>query len=81
MLKRQERRDPCSSETSEEVLHEPTKIPKPNKNEDHEQVRGNPYSDIPGWLQEFREILVDDGIPEHRESHAQVLLINHLQNR
>ena len=23
------------------------------KNEDHEQVRGNPHSDIPEWLQEF----------------------------
>ena len=27
-------------------------------------------SDIPGWLQEFRENLVDDGVPEHRDSHA-----------
>ena len=41
---RQERRDPYTSETPEELLHEPTKIPKPNKNEDHEQVRGGPYS-------------------------------------
>ena len=59
-----------TSETSEELLHEPTKIPIPNKNEDHEQVRGNPNSDIPEWLQEFRENLVDDRVPEHRDSHA-----------
>ena len=49
------------------MLHEPTKVPKPNKNE----VRGDPYySDIPEWLQEFREILVDEEVPEHRDSHA-----------
>ena len=35
------------------------------------QVRGDPYhSDIPEWLQEFRENLVDDRVPERRDSHA-----------
>ena len=63
--------DPYSSETSEELLTKPTKIPKPNKNEDHEQVRGDPcHSDIPEWLQEFGENLVDDRVPERRDSHA-----------
>ena len=28
------------------------------------------YSDIPEWLQEFRENLVDDRVPERRDSHA-----------
>ena len=37
-VERQVRGDPYSSETSAELLHEPTKIPKPHKNEDHEQV-------------------------------------------
>ena len=65
---RQARGDPFTSETSKELLHEPTKIPKPNKNEDHEQVRGDPcHSDIPECLQEFRENLVDD---EVLDSHA-----------
>ena len=40
--------------------------------------RGNPLSadsgransEIPEWLQEFRENLVDDGVLEHRDSHA-----------
>ena len=34
--------------------------------------RGNPCGDseIPEWLQEFREILVDDEIPAHGDSHA-----------
>ena len=27
-------------------------------------------SEIPEWLQEFREILVDDEIPVHGDSHA-----------
>ena len=35
------------------------------------QVRGDPYySDIPEWLQDFRENLVDDRAPERRDSHA-----------
>ena len=28
------------------------------------------YSEIPEWLQEFRENVVDDEIPEHGDSHA-----------
>ena len=58
---RQERGDP----------NQPTKITKPNKNKDHDQERGDPcHSDIPEWLQEFRENLVDDKVPECRDSHA-----------
>ena len=35
------------------------------------QVRGVPYySDTREWLQEFRENLVDDRVPERRDSHA-----------
>ena len=46
------------------------KDPKPNKNETTIE-RGDPLcSDIPEWLQEFRENLVDDRVPEHRDSHA-----------
>ena len=52
----------------------PTKNLNPNKNEDHDIERGDPLfaqkSEIPEWLQEFREILVDDRVPEHRDSHA-----------
>ena len=71
MLKRQERRDPCSSEISEEqLLTEPTKNPKPNK-EEITIERGDPlFAEIPEWLQEFRENLVDDRVPERRDSHA-----------
>ena len=46
-------------------------LTKPNKNEDHEKERRDPFcSDILEWLQEFRENLVDDRVPEHRDSHA-----------
>ena len=70
-VERQELGDPYSSETSEEMLTKPTKNPKPNKNEDHDQERGDLcHSDIPEWLQEFRENLVDERVPEHGDSHA-----------
>ena len=43
---------------------------KPNKKETAIE-RGNPFnSEIPEWLQEFRENLVDDEIPIHGDSHA-----------
>ena len=74
---RQARGNPHTSEIPEELLHEPTEIPKSNRNEDHEQVRRSPYPDIPEWLQEFRENLVDDRVPEHKDSQA-ILLVNHL---
>ena len=46
------------------------KTPKPSKKETTIEL-GNPlYSEIPEWLQEFREILVDDEIPVHGDSHA-----------
>ena len=52
-------------------MTEPTKNPKPDKNEDHDQERGDLcHSDILEWLQEFRENLVDDRVPERRDSHA-----------
>ena len=61
-VERKERGDP---------LTKPTKNPKPNKNEDHELERGDPlYSEIPEWLQEFKENLVGDRVPERRDSHA-----------
>ena len=74
------RRDPYSSETSKESLNKPTKIPKPNNIENHEQVRGDPYySDKPELLQDFRENLVDDRVLEHRDSHASSSLESSLE--
>ena len=51
----------------------PTKIQKPNKKETTIE-RGNPLCsddpEIPEWLQEFKEHLVDDEIPMQGGSHA-----------
>ena len=58
-------------EWGDPLLLMPTKNPKPNQNENHEHEKGDPLCfAIPEWLQEFRENLVDDEVPEHRDSHA-----------
>ena len=53
------------------------KIPKPNKKESKREQSDPLFTDssrasseIPEWLQEFRENLVDDEIPVHGDSHA-----------
>ena len=66
-------------------IDQASKIPKTNEKEPQEErgdtllrERGDPLfadsgrasSEIPEWLQEFRENLVDDEIPEHGDSHA-----------
>ena len=52
-------------------LHEPDEIPKPNKFMNHEYARRDPLqSDISEWLQEFRENIVDERVPEHRDLYA-----------
>ena len=66
-------------------IDQANKNPKPNKKEPQKErrdtllrERGDPLfadsgrasSEIPEWLQEFRENLVDDEIPEHGDSHA-----------
>ena len=67
---RQARQDPFTSETPEEMLHEPTKIQNQIKKRITNRYGENPHSDILEWLQEFRENLVDEKVPEHRDSHA-----------
>ena len=62
LVERKERGDP---------LTKPTKNLKPNKNENHDQELGDPFcSDIPERLHKFRENLVDERVPERRDSHA-----------
>ena len=44
---------------------------KTQKNDDDEVVRGHPLlSELPGWLHAFRENLVDDSVPEHRDASS-----------
>ena len=46
------------------------KTPKPNKKETTIELGNSLNSEIPEWLQEFRENLVDDEIPAQGGSHA-----------
>ena len=46
------------------------KNPKTNKKETTIERGNSLNSEIPEWLQEFRENFVDDEVPEHRDSHA-----------
>ena len=80
IVDRQARRDPFTTETSEELLHEPTKIPKPKKNEDHEQVRDPCHSEIPEWLQEFRENQSCEWKSSWIQRLTRVFLMNHFKN-
>ena len=56
--------------TGQPVVDQTNQIPKTNQKETKIE-RGNPLcSDIRKWLQEFRENLVDDEVPERGDSHA-----------
>ena len=68
-----ERRDP--------LLPTPTKNPKANKNETTTGRRDPLCSDIPEWLQEFRENLVDDRVPDSRASSSHELSLEHTSTR
>ena len=52
--------------TSEELrgnpLHRPTETENKNKNEESEEVQSDLWHDLPDWLQEFKENLVDERI-------------------
>ena len=52
------------------MLTKPIKLQKPNKKESKKEQSESLYSEIPEWLQEFIENLVDDEIPECGDSHA-----------
>ena len=41
-----------------------------NKNEDNEEVRGDPSRDLPEWLVQFLDNLVDESVPEHRDASS-----------
>ena len=65
-------------ERGDPLLPKPTQNPKPNENENHDIERGDPLcSEIPEWLQEFRENLWMTEFL-NTETHMPVLLMNHL---
>ena len=42
----------------------------PNKNDDNEEVRGDSSCGLPEWQEEFKENLVDESVPEHRDTSS-----------
>ena len=44
-------------------MHKPTDTENTNKNERRDEVQSDLLHELPGWLQEFREILVDESSP------------------
>ena len=74
-----ERGDPLFAVKQITSAPKPTKNPKSNKEETTIERRNPLFADsgraplsseIPEWLQKFRENLVNDRVPEHRDSHA-----------
>ena len=56
-----------SGSMSEELrvnpLQEPAETGNKNRTEDDEELRSELLRDLPDWLQEFRENLVDESVP------------------
>ena len=67
---------PRSERTSsiERVRGDPSREPEENqnqkKNKDNDRVRGDPLRDLPEWLEDFAENLVDESVPKHRDAPA-----------
>ena len=56
----QERSGSTSGELRKDPLHETTATENKNQNEEPEKVQRDISHELPGWLQEFRENLVDE---------------------
>ena len=57
--------------TGQPVVNQANQNPKKTQKKEPKIERCNPScSDIPEWLQEFKENLLDDRVPERRDSHA-----------
>ena len=52
-----------SEELRGNPLHKPTETENTNQNEDDEELRSELLRDLPEWLQEFRENMVDESVP------------------
>ena len=64
-----ERSGSTSEEQRRNPLHESTETENQNKNEGREEVQSDQSHDLPDWLQEFKENLVDERNPsEPREN-------------
>ena len=54
----------------ENSSHGPAETETQNKNEDNEEVQGNSSRDMPELLEEFKDNLVDESVPEHRDAFS-----------
>ena len=57
----QERSGSASEELRGDPLHESTESEHKNKNDEREEVQRDISHELPNWLQEFRENLIDEG--------------------
>ena len=58
-----ERSDTMSEESRGNPSRGSAETENTNKNEDDEELRSEQLHDLPDWLQQFREILVDESVP------------------
>ena len=49
---------------------ESAEIENPNKNDDDEELQSDELQCVPDWLQEFEHGLVDESVPEHRDTFS-----------
>ena len=61
-----ERSESVSEELRRNPLHESTETENKNNNEGREEIQSDLLHDLPDWLQEFRENLVDERSPSER---------------
>ena len=64
------RSESVSDEVRGDSSRGPAETENPNKNEDNEEVRGDPSHGLPEWLEEFKDNLVDESVPEHRDASS-----------
>ena len=69
-----------ATERSESMSAADTEIP--NKNDDNEELRSELLQDVPDWLQEFKENLVDKSVPplQYSPSSSHELLLDSRAN-
>ena len=51
-------------------MHESAEIEIPNKNDDDEELQSDELQGVPDWPQEFKHGLVDECVPEHRDTSS-----------
>ena len=57
-----------SEELRETRCKNPTETVNKNENEDDEELRSELLQDLPDWLQDFKENMVDKSVRPHQDS-------------